>query len=483
MGDKKVRKEKKEATLWIAMIPVLFLAVSLMLTLVVYKLGEPHIPLITSAMVAAGVAMYFLNYSWEEIEEGIVETIKMSMGAIIIILIIGILVGIWIKAGIIPTMVYYGLQVLSPQYFLVAAFIICAIVSIATGSSWSTVATVGIALMSIGTALGIAVPIIGGAIISGSYMGDKLSPLSDTTNLAPAMAGANIFDHIRHMLYTTIPSAIISIILFWIIGMRYAGGELDTAAINSLLNTMNDMFFISPILLLVPCMVIGMVIFRIPAIPGLFFASVVGLIFAVIFQGAGLKDLIDIANNGFTSITGDTAIDELLTGGGMQSMMWTTSLTLCAMIFGGVMEKTGMLNVIACRILERAKTDGQLIFATLISCYGIVFIAGDQYLSIVIPGRMYKDAYEQRRLHPKNLSRALEDAGTLASPLVPWSSCGAYMMITLGLAPWAYVPYCFLNYINPIISAIYGFTGFSIEKLPEDTDELETIESVGEFVG
>ncbi|MBF4693406.1 Na+/H+ antiporter NhaC [Fusibacter sp. Q10-2] len=479
----KVKKEKKEATLLIAMIPVLFLAVSLILTLVVYKLGEPHIPLITSAMVAAAVAMYFLNYSWEEIEEGIVETIKMSMGAIIIILIIGILVGIWIKAGIIPTMVYYGLQVLSPQYFLVAAFIICAVVSVATGSSWSTVATVGIALMSIGTALGISVPIIGGAIISGSYLGDKISPLSDTTNLAPAMAGANLFDHIRHMLYTTLPSAVISIILFWIIGMRYAGGELDTVAINNLLDTMKDMFYISPILLLVPCMVIGMVIFRIPAIPGLFFASVVGLFFAVIFQGAGLKDLIDIANNGFTSFTGDPAIDELLTGGGMQSMMWTTSLTLCAMIFGGVMEKTGMLNVIACRILERAKTDGQLILATLISCYGIVFIAGDQYLSIVIPGRMYKDAYAQRRLHPKNLSRALEDAGTLASPLVPWSSCGAYMMITLGLAPWAYVPYCFLNYINPIISAIYGFTGFSIEKLPEDTNAFESSDSVGELVG
>ena len=263
--------------------------------------------------------------------------------------------------------------------------------------------------------------------------------------------------------------------------MRYAGGELDTAGINSLLNTMNDMFFISPILLLVPCMFIGMVIFRIPAIPGLFFASVVGLVFAVVFQGAGLKDLIDIANNGFTSITGDPAIDELLTGGGMQSMMWTTSLTLCAMIFGGVMEKTGMLSVIACRILERARTNGQLILATLISCYGIVFIAGDQYLSIVIPGRMYKDAYAQRRLHPKNLSRALEDAGTLASPLVPWSSCGAYMMITLGLAPWAYVPYCFLNYLNPIISAIYGFTGFSIEKLPDDLAEVKEVESVGEL--
>jgi NhaC family Na+:H+ antiporter len=413
-------REKREATLGIALIPVFFLAISLIFTLVVFKLGEPHIPLITSAMGASGVAVYFLGYTWNEIEEGIVETIKMSMGAIIIILVIGILVGIWIKAGIIPAMVYYGLKILSPRYFLVAAFLICSVVSLATGSSWSTVATVGIALMSIGTALGVAVPITGGAIISGAYFGDKISPLSDTTNLAPAMAGANIFDHIRHMLYTTVPSAVISIILFGIIGLRYADKALDTEAINGLLTAMSDLFYISPVLLLVPCMVIAMVIFKFPAIPGLFAASVVGLIFAMVFQGAEIKDLIDIANNGFYVSSGNAAVDDLLSGGGMQSMMWTTSLTLCAMTFGGVMEKTGMLYVIAAHILKRAKTNGQLILATLCSCYGIVFIAGDQYLSIVIPGRMYKLAYEERNLHPKNLSRALEDAGTLASPLVPW---------------------------------------------------------------
>lgn len=461
-------REKKKVTLGIALIPVFFLAVSLFLTLVVYKLGEPHIALITSAMVAASVAVWGLGYTWEELEEGIIDTIKMAMSAIIIIMVIGMLVGIWIEAGIIPTMVYYGLQILSPGFFLLAAFLICSVVSMATGSSWSTVATVGIALMGIGITLGVSVPMIGGAIISGSYFGDKMSPLSDTTNLAPAMAGANLFDHIRHMIYTTGPSMVISAILYGILGIQYAGKALDMDAVNELLTSMDQLFYIGPILLIVPVSVIAMVIFRIPAIPGLFAATVVGAFFAIGFQGSDLGSLINIANNGYVSETGKAAVDDLLTGGGMQSMMWTTSLTLCAMIFGGVMERTGMLSIIAEKILSKARSTGDLIFATIVSCYGVVLIAGDQYLSIVIPGRMYKDAYTERGLHPKNLSRCLEDAGTLASPLIPWSSCGAFMMMTLGLAPWTYVPYCFLNLINPIISIFYGYTGITIAKLPEE---------------
>lgn len=467
-------KEKKQVTLGIALIPVFFLAVSLYLTLVVYQLGEPQIALITSAMVASVVAIGILGYTWDEIEEGMIETIKMAMSAIIIILVIGILVGLWIEAGIIPTMIYYGLQILSPGFFLVAAFLICSVVSMATGSSWSTVATVGIALMGIGTTLGVSVPMIGGAIISGSYLGDKMSPLSDTTNLAPAMAGANLFDHIRHMMFTTGPSMVISIVLYGFLGMQYAGQNLDMGGVNELLGAMDEMFTISPILLVVPLMVIAMVILRIPAIPGLFAAAVVGAVFAMGFQGSELGNLINIANNGFVSETGNAAVDDLLTGGGMQSMMWTTSLTLCAMIFGGVMERTGMLSIIAESILSKAKSTGDLVLATILSCYGVVLIAGDQYLSIVIPGRMYKEAYRARGLHPKNLSRCLEDAGTLASPLIPWSSCGAFMMMTLGLSPWTYVPFCFLNFINPIVSIIYGYTGITIAKLPAE-EEAEAV--------
>lgn len=461
-------REKKIATFSIALIPVLFLAVSLVLTLVVYQLGEPHIALITSAMFAAGVAVWVLGYTWSELEEGVLQTIKMAMSAIIIIMVIGMLVAMWTAAGIIPTMIYYGLQILSPGFFLVAAFLICCVVSLATGSSWSTVATVGIALMGIGTALGVSVPMIGGAIISGSYFGDKMSPLSDTTNLAPAMAEADLFDHIRHMVYTTAPSALIAVVIYWILGMQFASKELDTKAISELLTVIDQMFFISPILLIIPMSVIAMIIFKIPAIPGLFAATVAGAVFAMVFQDAELGALIDIANNGYILESGIETVDELISGGGMQSMMWTTSLTLCAMTYGGIMEKTGMLNVIAEKILQRAKSTGDLILATIISCYGVVLISGDQYLSIVIPGRMFKDAYKERNLHPKNLSRCLEDAGTLASPLIPWSSCGAFMMMTLGLSPWTYVPFCFLNYLNPIISIILGYTGLTIEKLADD---------------
>ncbi|MFZ5966685.1 MAG: Na+/H+ antiporter NhaC [Bacillota bacterium] len=461
-------QEKKKATLGIAMIPVLFLLVTLGLVIFVFELGEAHIPLFASAMVAALVGIYMLGFKWSEIEEGIVETIKMSMGAIIILMIIGIVVGTWILSGVVPTMIYYGLKILSPGIFLVATCLICCIVSLATGSSWTTAATVGIALVGIGTGLGIPLPMVAGAIISGAYFGDKMSPLSDTTNLAPAMAGSNLFDHVRHMIYTTGPSLIISLVLFGILGMRYAGGELDAAAINEILDGLSGSFNLNPLLLLVPCLVIAMVIFKVPAIPGLFGAAVLGGIFAMLFQGSDLGTVIDAANNGFVSETGNAVIDDLLSRGGLQSMMWTVSLILGAMTFGGVMEKTGMLHAIAEGILSLAQSTGSLVLSVILTCIAMNLIAGDQYLAIVIPGRMYKSAFDERGLHPKNLSRALEDSGTLTSPLIPWNSCGAYMMATLGVAPWTYVPYCFLNLINPLISIFYGYTGITMEKLPKE---------------
>jgi len=457
-------KETKKATIGIAMIPLLFLIGSLILTLSQWG-GDPHIPIFTSAIVAAVVAMTGLNYSWKEIEEGIVDTIKMSMGAILILMIIGMVVGTWILAGIVPTMIYYGLKILSPGVFLLATLVICSIVSLATGSSWTTAATVGIALMGVGMGLGMPPHIIAGAIISGAYFGDKMSPLSDTTNLAPAMAGADLFDHIRHMIYTTGPSYIISAILFALIGMRYAGGALDASAINMLLDGLSGAFTLSPILLLAPVLVIVIVVMKTPAIPGLFGGAVLGGLFAAMFQGAGMSDIIGALHYGYESATGIEAIDSLLSRGGMDSMMWTVSLILCAMTFGGVMEKTGMLHAIAKQILKLAKNTGSLVVATIFTAVAMNLIAGDQYLSIVIPGRMYKSAFDERNLHPKNLSRVLEDSGTLTSPMIPWNTCGAYMITTLGIAPWTYVPYCFLNILNPLVSIFYGFTGITMEKV------------------
>lgn len=467
-------KERKQASLGLALIPVLFLVVFLAYAMMVNNVWESgwidvHIPLITSAMFAAAIAIFALNYTWAELEEGIVDIIKASMGAVLILMIIGVVIGTWLQSGVVPAMIYYGLQVLNPGIFLVATLLITSFVSLATGSSWTTAATVGIALMGVGQGLGIPVPVIGGAIISGAYFGDKMSPLSDTTNLAPAVAGANLFDHIRHMVYTTGPSYIITLIIFAIIGFGYSKGTIDQSTVDGISNALIGTFNLNPLLLLAPVLVIGMVVMKIPAIPGLFSGGIIGAIFAWIFQGAGLNDVIDAMHYGVSFDTGNDIVNDLVSGGGLDGMMWTVSLILCAMMFGGVMEKTGMLRAIAQGMLKFATNVGGLITTTIVTSIVMNVIAGDQYLAIVIPGRMYKEEYDKRGLHPKNLSRTLEDAATLTSPLVPWNSCGAYMIGTLGLDPWTYVPYCFLNWINPLIAIFYGYTGITIEKVaPED---------------
>jgi len=456
-----------------AMIPVIFLVVALVFTLTKFG-GDPHLPILASAGVAALVAIR-AGFKWGELEEGVVETIKMSMSAILILMIIGTIIGTWILAGVVPTMVYYGLKIISPGIFLVATTLIAAVVSIATGSSWTTAGTVGIALIGVGQGLGIPLPIVAGAIISGAYFGDKMSPLSDTTNLAPAMAGANLFDHIRHMAFTTGPSLIIALVLYGIIGIKYAGNNIDTAAIDAILTGLSSQFTISPVLLIPPVLVIVMVVLKTPAIPGLIGGTILGGIFAAIFQGAGMSEIIEAAHYGFESTTGVVAIDELLSRGGLDSMMWTVSLILCAMAFGGIMEKSGMLRAIAGKILTFANSTGSLVLSTVLTSIAINLVAGDQYLSIVIPGRMYKEIYDEKGLHPKNLSRVLEDSGTLTSPLIPWNTCGAFMYETLGVHPFAYLPYAFLNLLNPLISIFYGYTGITMEKVVvvEKTPELE----------
>ncbi|MBN2796704.1 MAG: Na+/H+ antiporter NhaC [Clostridia bacterium] len=454
------------------MVPVLFLVACLVFVLRA-GLEEAHIALFMSAIFAAVFAIVVLKYSWVEIEEGIVDIIKMSMGAIIILMIIGMVIGTWIASGVVPTMIYFGLKILSPSIFLVATLLICSIVSLATGSSWTTAATVGLALMGVGMGLGLEVPMIGGAIISGSYFGDKMSPLSDTTNLAPAVSGAKLFDHIKHMFYTTVPSYTIAIIVFLILGMNAADKAIDQSAIDGLLAALDASFNINPLLLLIPVIVIGAVVMKVPAIPGLFGGAVLGGLAMIVFQDMTLTDMFQAMQNGVSAdpdawaviiTTENETIAELISSGGLQSMMWTVSLILSAMVFGGVMERTGMLRAIAQGILSVLKGRGGLVASTVLTAIAMNVIAGDQYLAIVIPGRMYKESYDEMGLAPKNLSRALEDSATLTSPLIPWNTCGAFMMGALGLAPWTYVPYCVLNLMNPIISIIYGYTGFSMHK-------------------
>lgn len=432
--------------------------------------GQVHIPLICSAIFAAAVAV-MNGFKWSFLEAGILASINRSMQAMLILLTVGLLIGSWIASGVVPAMIYYGLNVLSPAIFLVASCILCMIVSLATGSSWTTAGTIGIALIGVGHGLGMDPAMTAGAIVSGAYFGDKMSPLSDTTNLAPAMAGATLFDHIRHMVWTVTPSILISLVLFGILGMGKAGDSVDMSVVNALQTGLTDNFNINLALLIPPIVVIVIVALKLPAIPGLIGGIALGCIMGSIFQGVPLAAWPGILHEGFAFANPDSVPPELvdlLTGGGMKKMLWTINLIICAMCFGGIMDASGMLATMAEALLKVAKNTGSLVTITVFSCFFMNVIAGDQYLAIVLPGRMYKEAFEDRKLAPRNLSRALEDSGTVTSCLIPWNTCGATMSTFLGVPTGEYFKYAFLNMLNPLISIFYGFTGISMLKMTDE---------------
>lgn len=456
------KKEVRSATLVESLIPIGFMAV--FLSFCIFKYGaSPHIPLIAATIVASLIAVFRLGYTWEVIEQGMFETIMSAMQAILITILIGVLIGVWIVSGVVPCMIYWGLKIISPKIFLIATLLACAIISISTGSSWSTVGTIGVALLGIAQSLDIPVEIAAGAIISGAYFGDKLSPLSETTNLAPAVSGTDLFSHIKYMLYSTVPSLIICIVIYGIIGMKYSGNNLDMEKILLVQETLKSTFnTLSPVLLIAPIFVVSLVIFKIPAIPGLVGGILIGVVFAVTLQGVGLEGILSAAQNGYVSQTGVQAVDELLSKGGLSSMMSTISLILCALSLGGVLEKTGMLKSIAEILLKRAKGVFGTVLCTMITSLFTNIIAGEQYLAIVIPGKMYKEEFERKGISPVMLSRALEDSGTLTSVLIPWTSCGAYAAGVLGVSTFAYAPFTFLNIINPFVSLIMIALGIKI---------------------
>ena len=476
---------KREPTLGQALIPILVLVGLLASSVALFgdgsSAGPNQIALILSAAVAALVGMRN-GYAWREVERGMVHGISLALGAILILLVVGAVIGTWILAGVVPTMIYYGLMILSPTVFYAAACVICALVALATGSSWTTAGTIGVALIGIATAQNLNLGLAAGAIISGAYFGDKMSPLSDTTNLAPAMAGTDLFTHIRHMVWTTVPSIVVALILFTVLGLVLPA-PTSTAELVSIMDAMRARFAIGPHLLLPVALVIGLVIKRVPAFPALLIGALTGCAFAVLFQQpavlglAGESELPRWASlakgawislfDGYRLESGNAALDELLSRGGMSSMLSTVWLIVAAMMFGGAMETTGLLQRIAASILGLVRGTGSLIAATLATAVGANVVASDQYIAIVLPGRMFRAEYRRRELHPKNLSRSLEDAGTLTSVLVPWNTCGAFMAQTLGVATLVYAPYAFFNLLNPIVAAIYGFTGFTIERLPD----------------
>lgn len=451
-----------------------FVILSLITTITLFG-GSPQIPLLVSTVFAAGFGLK-AGFSYNEMEIAMLDTIRKATQAVLIILVIGAIIGTWIAGGIVPTLIYYGLKILSPGFFLVASCLICAVVALATGSSWSTAGTIGVALVGVGIGLGIPPAMTAGAIISGAYFGDKMSPLSDTTNLAPAMAGSELFEHIKHMLFTTAPSLIVALIGYTILGLKFAGNDADTHSVVNLINVLEGQFYLSPVLLIPPCLVILMVKKKIPAVPALVGSAFLGVLCAVVFQGQDLAGIIKAAHYGFSADTGLETADKLLNRGGIQSMMWTVSLILIALSFSGVVEKTGMIQVVAQKILSMAKSRGSLIASTIGVTIFTNYATGVQYVALVLPGTLFKNVYPKRGLHPKNLSRALEDSGTLVAPLVPWGTDGAFLAAALGVTPWAYIPYAFMNLVNPIVSIFLGYTGWTIETVdPEDYQDEKKI--------
>jgi NhaC family Na+:H+ antiporter len=465
-----------------ALLPIIFLIALLSFNVYIYgddSLGGANqLALLLSAAFAAIMGLKS-GTSWKSILKGVSNSIASTTPAIVILLLIGSLAGTWLISGIVPTMIYYGLQILNPKIFLVAAAIICAIVSLASGSSWSTIATVGIALLGIGNALDISNGLIAGAIISGAYFGDKMSPLSDTTNLAPAMAGTDLFTHIRYMMYTTIPSFLISLLIFLFIGLSMGNTE-NSDDIKNLLIAIESSFNISPWLFSVPVFILLLIMKKVPALPALFAGTLLGGIFAIIFQPHLIVELSGIDSNFFqasyvsvinamgskTSInTSNEMINDLLSSGGMFGMLNTIWLIICAMCFGGVMEASGALKKISQSIIQYAESKGSVIATTACTCLFFNITASDQYLSIVVTGRMYNDTFKDKGLAPENLSRTLEDSGTVTSVLVPWNTCGATQSAVLGVATMTYLPFCFFNIISPLMTILYGYLGFKIKKI------------------
>ncbi len=477
--------EKRQATLLDAFIPLLFLIIALASNVYIFKdealAGSNQIILILTAAVAAIVSMR-LGYSWDELLEGAVDSIRSAMSAILILLLIGSLAGTWLLSGIVPAMIYYGLNILNPTIFLFAACMICSLISLSTGSSWSTVATIGIALLGIGKTLGISEGLVAGAIISGAYFGDKMSPLSDTTNLAPAMAGTDLFTHIRYMTLTTVPSMGITLLVFLVWGFMLETPANQALEIAEVQRVIEANFVITPWVFIVPAVVITLIVRQMPALPALLIGSLLGGVFAVIFQEKAIIQVSGIADDfakgsymavmralyGTVQIKTESAmVTELLTTKGMAGMLNTIWLIVCAMVFGGIMEKAGLLKRITESVIRLANSTGTLIASTIGTCVFFNITASDQYLAIVVPGRMYASTYRERGLKPENLSRCLEDAGTVTSVLIPWNTCGATQASVLGVGTFIYAPYCIFNIISPFMSILFGFLQIKIAKYTE----------------
>lgn len=480
--------EPRAPSLLDALLPIIVLVILLAGSVFLYGSdaigGATQIVLIVAAAVAAIIAVRN-GHRWRDVERAMIAGIGTAMGAILILLAVGSLIGTWLLAGTVPAMIYYGLQILHPQIFYAATCLICAVGALSIGSSWTVAGTLGVGLVGVALGFGLSPEITAGAVVSGVYFGDKMSPLSDTTNLAPAVAGTDIFTHIRHMVWTTGPSFLIALLLFTLVGLR-TSADIDSAALQETTATLSEVFHITPLALIPLLVVFTLAMRKFPPLPTILSGALLGGIAALVLQPDAVIALADSPElsrflalakgvwsalaSGYVSTTGVASVDDLLTRGGMSSMLTTIWLIICALSFGAILEHAGMLERLIRAALRAAHSTGALIFTTALTCIGTNIVAADQYISIVLPGRMYKAEFQRRGLDPRNLSRVIEDCGTLTSPLVPWNTCGAYMSATLGVATFAYLPFAFFNLINPVVSVLYGAFGITITKLAPESE-------------
>lgn len=459
--------QPKTPPLGIALVPIISMGLLLGIGYGIYQI-RPQVLLIAAAFLTGclGVA---LKFRWEDMQKGIVESINKAMPAILIMLCVGVLIGSWMASGTIPMIIYYGLKLISPQFFLVTACFVCSVTAIAAGTSWGTIGTVGVAFMGIAMGLGIPLGLAAGAIVAGAYFGDKMSPFSDIPNLAAVTAGANLFDHIKHMIWSAVPGWLLSLAAYFFLGLRYRSGTISSETMNLILETIRKSFRFNVLLLLPLIIVFYLAFTKRPTIPGMLFSSLVAVVLAIIFQKESIVRIAQALNSGYPAATGVEAVDRLLSRGGLMSMMETQLVAFTAFSFGGIMQKTGMLSVILDRIMTVAKRVGSLIAVTIGSCVVTAFVTGSSYLSVIIPGELFGPVFKKKNLAAKNLSRIIDECGGIIVPLIPWSMAGVYITGALGVPVLEYVPWAIGNWAAIIILTVFGYSGFTMApRIRED---------------
>lgn len=452
----------KKPGLIVSLIPI----ISMMLLLVVgYGLFhiKAQVLLVLAAVVTATTALV-AGFKWPQMQQGIVDSIYKAMPAVLIMLAVGIMVGSWIAAGTIPMIIYYGLKMISPSYFLVTASFVCSVVSIATGTSWGTIGTLGVAFIGIAAALGIPMGPAAGAIVAGAYFGDKMSPFSDVTNLAPVAAGSNLFDHIKHMMWSATPAWLIGLIIYFFYGLHFGQASIENGSMQLIMATLEQHFTFNLWLLLPMVVVFYFAFAKKPVLPGMLISSLIAGALALIFQGSTIKEVASVMNTGYAANTGVAMVDRLISRGGMMSMMEVQLVAFTAFSFSGIMQATGMLDTIFSKIVRFTEKMWSLVATTIGASVLTALITGSSYLSMIVPGELLAPAFEKKKLAPKNLSRIIEEAGAIVVPLIPYSMAGVYVTGTIGVSPFEYLPWAFMNYLSVIILFIYGVTGFTMEK-------------------